>query len=273
MKKVLLTVFAILFLSAAIVVWIFFGPATGFPEGKRFLYIHTNSAKQAVIDSLKKNHLVKNISAFNWVANRLHYWKKIKAGKYEINKGANLINIVRMLRNGRQIPVNLVITKIRTKEDLAKLVGDRFECDSVQMINFLNNIDSLKKFVVDTTTVLSVVLPDTYTYYWNTTAKKIFQKLYAESKKFWTEERTKKAKTHRLTPLQSYILASIIEEETNNNAEKGNIASVYINRLNKGMPLQADPTIKFALKDFGLKRIYEKYLFIQSPYNTYRNKG
>lgn len=274
MKKIVLVVLLLLVVAAGIAGWIFLGPATGFSASKEVLYIRTNAAsKQAVLDSLDENKIITNHTAFNWLANQMDLWKRLKPGKYEIKKGSSLLSIVRMLRNGRQTPVNLVITKLRTKEDLARLVGNKFECDSAEMFAFLNNNDSLQKFGVDSSIAMSVILPDTYTYFWNTTPQLIFKKLYNESQKFWTEERKKKAAAHGLTPVQAYTLASIIEEETTNNAEKGNIASVYLNRLNKGMPLQADPTIKFALKDFSLKRIYEKYLSVASPYNTYKNKG
>ena len=274
MKKIILVLIIVLFIAALAGAWIFIGPATAFEAPKKALYIRTNAAtKQAVVDSLVKNDMVKHTSAFVWLADRLAYWTHIKPGKYEIRKGSSLLTIVRMLRNGQQTPVKLVITKLRTKEDFARFAGNRLEFDSAQMIAFLNNPDSLQPYGADTSNALWRVLPDTYTYFWNTTPSNVYQKLYDESKKFWTEERKQKASEHGLTPEQAYTLASIVEEETNANAEKGNITSVYLNRLNKGMPLQADPTIKFAMRDFGLKRIYQKYLFIESPYNTYRNKG
>ncbi|MBC7902946.1 MAG: endolytic transglycosylase MltG [Gemmatimonadaceae bacterium] len=126
---------------------------------------------------------------------------------------------------------------------------------------------------MDTNTFMTVVIPDTYTYYWNISPSKVFSKLFANYKEYWTEERVRKAKAQGLTPAQAYTLASIVEEETNATEEKGNIASVYLNRFNKGMNLGADPTVKYALRDFGLKRIYEKHLLVSSPYNTYRNRG
>jgi UPF0755 protein len=274
MKKLLLGLVLVLVIGGGIVAWIFLGSATGFASSKEVLYIRTSAAtKQAVLDSLQKNKIITNTSAFNWLANRMDLWKRIKPGKYEIKKGSSMLSIVRMLRNGRQTPVDLVITKLRTKEDLARLAGNKFEFDSSQMMAFLNNSDSLKKFDVDSATAMSIVLPDTYTYFWNTTPSLVLKKLHDETKKFWTDERKQKAQEHGLTPAQAYTMASIIEEETTNNAEKGNIASVYLNRMNKGMPLQADPTVKFALKDFGLKRIYEKHTLTESPYNTYRVKG
>jgi UPF0755 protein len=198
---------------------------------------------------------------------------RVKAGRYKINKGMSLFQLVRMLKNGRQTPVNLVITKLRTKEDFARKTGSLFECDSMQMMAFLDNPDSLDRYGLDTNTVMTAILPDTYTYFWNTTPSRIFKKIYENSQLFWNEERSEKAANHGLTPAQAYILASIVEEETNDKNDKPLIASVYLNRLSRGMLLQADPTIKFALRNFTLKRIYQKYLSVESPYNTYRNKG
>lgn len=274
MKKIIGILLALIVIAGAAVAFVFFGPATGFSSSKEALYIRSDAAtKEAVLDSLRANKIIKNESAFAFLANRLNYWSTIKPGKYEIEKGASLLGIVRMLRNGRQTPVNLVITKLRTKEDLARLAGSRFEFDSAQMLTFLNNPDSLRKYDIDPERSLALVLPDTYTYFWNTTPDRVYKKLAEESEKFWTAERKQKAEAHGLSPVQAYTLASIVEEETNAGAEKGNIASVYLNRIQKGMPLQADPTVKFALKDFGLKRIYEKHLAVESPYNTYRNTG
>ena len=185
----------------------------------------------------------------------------------------SLFEIARLLRNGRQTPVNLVITKLRTKEDLAGFIGKRFECDSLSIIQFLNNEDSLKIYDLDTSTAMTGVFPNTYEYFWNSTPSIIFKKLFAEKKEFWTDERKRLAEERGLTPTNAYILASIVEEETRAKNEKDTMASVYINRYKQGMRLQADPTVKFALRDFGLKRIYEKHLAVESPYNTYRNAG
>ncbi len=275
MKKLLLFLSIFILIVAAVAAWMLIGSATAFSDKKQVLYISTKAAtKAAIMDSLKQSKIIKNEMTFNWLASRMKYWNKIKPGKYEIKKGASLLHIVRMLRNGQQAPVNLVITKLRTKEDLAKMVGNRFECDSAQMISFLNDErTSLHEYELTTETAMTAVIPDTYTFVWNSTPKLIFDKLFNESQKFWTEERKSKAKAQSLTQEQVYTVASIVEEETNEQAEKGNVASVYLNRVRIGMPLQADPTIKFALKDFGLKRIYQKHLSVESPYNTYRNKG
>jgi len=274
MKKVIWAVLILLVIGIAVGAWIFLGPATGFKEKSEFLYIRSSAVtKQAVMDSLKKNNILSNTAAFEFLANRMNYWDGIKPGKYEIAKGSSLLTIIRKLRNGQQTPVSLVITKYRLKEDLARTAGNRFEFDSLQMISFLNSPDSLKDFNVTPETAMCVVLPDTYQYFWNTTPRKVYMKLHAESEKFWTEERKQKAEALGLTPLQVYIIASIIEEETTNHSEKDTIASVYINRYKIGMPLQADPTVKYAVKNFAAKRVAGEMLNSDSPYNTYRVKG
>jgi len=271
MKKLSWFIVLILMLITAFTGWKIFGPTVNVPEGKYF-YVRTGSVYDSITINLVKNKIIKSAGWFNFVAKQLKY-KTIKPGKFAIKKGMSLFDLVRMLKNDRQSPVDLVIIKFRTKEEFAKRIGKEFETDSLQMIHFLNNNDSLGHYGFDTSTWACAIIPDTYTYFWNSTPTKIFSKLYSASQKFWTGERKQSLKDKNLTPVQAYILASIIEEETNLETDKRNIASVYINRMAKGMPLQADPTVKFAMRDFGLKRIYEKYLAIESPYNTYRNKG
>jgi UPF0755 protein len=271
-RKVILFILFIIVLGAIYFVWNIFGPTIHNPDNK-FLFIPTGSNYQNVKDNLVKNKMVTNTFWFDKIARYADYPDKVKAGKYKIEDGMSVYHLIKMLRTGNQFPVNLVITKLRTKEDLAKKIAANFEVDSLAVISFLNNEDSLKQFEVDTNTVMTDVIPNTYRYTWNTSVKNIFKKLYVEKKKFWNEERKQKAARLQLTPDQVYILASIVEEETNKEDDKGKIASVYINRMKKGMNLAADPTVKFALKDFGLKRIYHKHLAIESPYNTYQNPG
>lgn len=271
-RRVIFSIILIIAFLFAFSMWKVFGPAVNNPENK-FLYIRTGSNYQQVKDSLVKNKLISGSFWFDKIAGYANYPDKVKAGKYKTTDNMSLYHLIKMLRSGRQVPVNLVITKLRTKEDLAKKIATNFETDSVAVINFLNNDDALRQFDVDTNTVMTDVIPNTYTYVWNTSVKDIFSKLDAEEKKFWNKERLAKAQSLHLTPKQIYILASIVEEETNKNDDKGKMASVYINRLRRGMKLAADPTVKFAMKDFGLKRIYHKHLAFKSPYNTYLNSG
>lgn len=273
-KKILVSALLICIFVGLVVGWRFFMSNTSFAEKSRFFYIRTGHANYPEVSkAFSDSAFVKNPSSFNFMANRMDVWTKLRPGKYEIKKGMSLFDIAKMLRNGTQAPVNLVITKIRTKEQLAGMVGRRFESDSLQMIRFMTQPDSLSAYGLDSHTVMTAVFPNTYTYLWNSTPSIIFSKLFAEYNKVWTAERKELASQRGLNPATAYILASIIEEETNLKEDKGNMASVYMNRIKKGIKLGADPTVKFALKDFGLKRIYEKHTAFESPYNTYRVFG
>jgi UPF0755 protein len=273
LKKTLLGL-VVLVVIVIIIVGRFFYSNTPFNEKARYLYIRTgHTSKEEVLKSLTDDNLISNPRSFQFLATQMKAWDNIRPGRYEITRGMSLFDIGRILRNGKQAPVNLVITKLRTKENLASLIGKKFESDSLQVMQFLNNQDTLKNYHLDTSTVMTAIFPNTYTYLWTTSPEGIFKKLFAEYKRVWTEERIKKAEDLGLGPTRAYILASIIEEETNDNSEKGLMASVYLNRLSRNMNLGADPTVKFALRNFALKRIYEKHLATESPYNTYRYKG
>src|SRR6185369_2597959 len=228
MKKTILFVLAILILLAAFSAWKIFGPAAHQP-GEKFFYVRTGSIYNDVSNNLVENKIISGKWWFDFVAKRLGY-KIIKPGKYEIRKRMSLFNLVRMLKNGKQTAVDLVITKFRTKEDFARKIGREFETDSLQMISFLNNNDSLKNYGLDTNCWTCAVIPNTYTFFWNSTATKIFNKLHEGSIQFWTAEKKKQATNLGLNPCEVYTLASIIEEETNMKSDKGNMASVYLNR-------------------------------------------
>jgi UPF0755 protein len=179
-----------------------------------------------------------------------------------------------MLRNNRQATVKLVLNKVRTKGELAKLISKAFDRDSATVMTFLSSNDSLQAFNTDTTQLFALLIPNTYEYYWSSSMVQILSKLQKEQSRFWSQNnRIQKAATKGMTQNQIYTLASIVEEETNFDSDKSLIASVYQNRLEKQMPLQACPTIKYAMQDFTITRIYEKYLSNASPYNTYRIKG
>ncbi len=237
-----------------------------------FFYIKTGSTYADVKQELVSKKYIKGTTWFDWTSKILRY-KKVKPGRYKITKGMSLWKLVRMLRAGNQTQVSFVITKIRTREDFARKAGNSFEFDSLQMISFINNNDSLKAYDLDTNTVTAAIMPLTYSVNWNSSPEKVFQSCFTAYKKFWSKERSAKADSLHLSPVEITTLASIVEEETLKKADKSNIASVYLNRIRLGMPLQADPTVKFALKDFALKRITGAHLKVVSPYNTYLNRG
>jgi UPF0755 protein len=271
MKKILLTLVVVIILAGGFFAWKFFGPAVSSSKNK-FLYISTGSDMSDVRNELLKGEFIKGTGFFDLTAKIIGY-EKVKPGKYELNNGMSLVNLVRMLNNGRQTPVNFVITKLRTRENLASRIGKAFETDSTTMMALLNNNDSLRQYGLDTNTVMAAAMPYTYTLKWNSTPEKIFGEFCTAYKRFWNDQRKVKADSLGLNPHQVSALASIVEEETNAASDKPNIASVYLNRLDAGMPLQADPTLKYAIKDFGIKRVLNIHKETVSPYNTYRNKG
>lgn len=275
MSKYLSRILLVLILLGAVTAWLVWGAGTAFTEKSRYFIIpEGNTGKTAVLEAMQQNDILAHPTTFSLLASQLGVWDKIRPGKYEVKKGQSNWKIARMLRNGRLAEIKLVINKLRTKEDLAKLISKNFAPDSVSVMRYLNSNDSLKPFGTDTSKVFTLIIPDTYSFYWNTSLTKIFRRLADAQKTFWVKnERLAKAERISFTPEQVYILASIVEEETNYESDKYKIASVYINRLKKQMPLQACPTIKYAMKDFTITRIYEKYLFNPSPYNTYRVKG
>lgn len=273
LKKFLSVILILILLVAAIAGWTFFMGGTKVDGRSRFLYIHTGKNEPgAVMQTIRDSQFLKMPAAFNWLARVTGTWDKIKPGKYEIARGMSLYQLARELRNGRQTPVDLVITKLRTKEQFSALIGRKFETDSSAMFSFLAGPEP-GKYGLDSNTVMTAVFPDTYTYNWTAPTETIFGKLYDQYKKVWTDDRKRLASEHGLNPTTAYILASIIEEETNIQEDKGLMASVYLNRLKKGIRLGADPTVKYALRNFELKRIYQKHLQAESPYNTYRYAG
>jgi len=264
-----------LLIIALFAAWRFFGSDTGFTENKKNFYVKTGSTYEDVVNGLEQDSILANPGSFAWVAIKIGYDNNIHPGKYVINNGASIYHVLRLLNSGHQTAVDFIITKLRTKADLAAKVGANFECDSASFMNLLNNNDSLSKYKLDSNTVMTAIIPNTYDIYWNTNPSKVFRKLYSGHQQFWNDERKQKANALNLTTGEVYTLSSIVEEETNAEQDKGNIASVYLNRLKKGMRLEADPTIKFALHDFALKRIYKIHIdsAAHSPYNTYLNNG
>ena len=274
-KKIILAVFIISLLLAGYGWFTFKTSKTDFTGNYKILYIYSNDAnKEAVLTSLKKDSIT-NITAFKWLAGYRKLWDKVKPGRYKIKAGTNVYDLVTLLRKGIQTPVDFVISrKIRVKEDFARTVNNNFECDSAQVMAFLNNNDSLKHFGLDTTTWLTAIIHDTYSIPWTYSPAKIFRKLYNDQQSFWTKDaRAEKAKELGYTPKQIYTLASIVSSETNLDKDKPNVASVYLNRLAKGMKLEADPTLIFSLKDFSIRRVLNVHKEVNSPYNTYKFTG
>ncbi len=272
MKKTIGIILLVLILVGIYAAWQVFGPTVKAPAGN-FFYVKTGATYADVINNLKEQKILGNAFVFDKLAGQAGYKKNVKPGRYEITGSMSNYSLVKMLKAGRQSPVKLVINKLRTKEDLAKKLGSQFEATEAEAIAFLYNKDSLQKFGLDSNTAITAIIPNTYLINWNGNFSKLYGRLESESKKFWNQERRSKALLKNMTSAQVYTMASIVEEETNKLKDKGLIASVYINRIEKGMKLEADPTVKYAMRDFGLKRILHGHLKFPSPYNTYQNTG
>ena len=244
------------------------------PDGeKSTIYIPENASFDQAMDSVRANLIIKNQKVFEWVAKKKKYPVLVKPGRYVIDKSLSYNEIINILRGGRQTPVMITFSKVRTMNDIAGRFGGQIEADSAGIISFFSdpgnyNGDGFKK-----ENIISVFIPDTYEFYWNTSPEKLYVRMLREYKRFWNKDRLGKSADAGLTPTEVSVLASIIDEEASKQDEKPRIAGVYLNRLKRGIPLQADPTIKFAINDFTVNRILYKHLEVDSPYNTYKHSG
>ncbi|MCA0381677.1 MAG: endolytic transglycosylase MltG [Bacteroidetes bacterium] len=275
LKKIMKVLFALGLLLLLAAWWLFFKSITGFDKSFEYVYIPTGTNSQAqLLKALQQNGSISSTSGFHLLATATGYYNNIKPGKYRIEKGSNAFSIFRMLKAGRQTEVKLVIGKIRLAEEWAQKMGQLIETDSASIMRFLRSKDSLKTLGVDTSTWPTLLIQNTYNIYWTQDFGTVMKRLKKEQAKWWAQkERMQKAATLGYTAEQVYTIASIVEEETNMTEDKPLVASVYINRLRKGMPLQADPTVRFARKDFASNRVFYNHLKTPSPYNTYLNKG
>ncbi|TDE16293.1 endolytic transglycosylase MltG [Dyadobacter psychrotolerans] len=238
------------------------------------LLIPEGATYQTVLDTLNKNEVITDHISFRFLAKLLNYPEKVKPGRYILKPNTSNYAAVKKLLSGVQDPVKLTFNNIRLKEDLITRIGSRFEFGEDNFRKALNDPEVCRKYGLDTLTIVSMFLPNTYDIFWTTGTEKFLDRMHSEYKKFWSDEKVAKAKAIGLTPVQVSILASIVEEEQARKVdERPRVAGLYINRLNALMPLQADPTIKFALQDFAIKRILNEQLRVKSPYNTYVNIG
>ena len=197
----------------------------------------------------------------------------VKTGRYAIKPTDNMRYLHRRLSMGYQTPIKLTVGSVRTLDRISRNTARQLMVDSCEIANILNDTAYISKLGYTKETLPALFIPNTYEVYWNISAEDFIQRMVKEHKAFWNEKRLKQAEAIGLTPIEVATLASIVEEETANNSEKPMVAGLYINRLKKGMLLQADPTVKFSLQEFGLKRILFKHLEVDSPYNTYKYAG
>ena len=272
-KKVYLIPIALCVIGILFLGYYFFMDSFSKADETVYVYIDDNDNVDSVCAKLALTANTHTLMAFQTMARHGGYDEKIRTGRYAIMPGENTINVYRRLKNGHQEPVMLTIPESRTTDRLAGSLSRKLMVDSAALAICLKDNDFCQRWGYDTATITCLFVPNTYEVYWNTTIEKLMDRMKKEYERFWNDERLAKAKAIGLTPDEVCVMASIIDEETANNAEKPMIAGMYLNRLKTGMPLQADPTIKFAMQDFALKRIYHDMLTYDSPYNTYRNLG
>ncbi len=248
-----------------------FGPNV--TDKQEYLYIHTEATFPDVYRTIREEGIVKDTTTFLWSAHNMHYVDRVKPGKYKLTPGMSNRKLINMLASGNQEPVQLKFKGLRLKTQFAAAISKQLEPDSIAIISLLDSARFVEKYGFNTENVYTMFLPNTYQMYWNTSAQKFFERMNKEYEKFWTPERKQKAAAINLTPIQVSILASIVDWEALHDDEMPTIAGLYLNRLKKGMLLQADPTVIFATGDFTIKRVLNRYLSTPSPYNTYRVKG
>lgn len=237
-----------------------------------YLYIPTNTDLEGLVQLVKEKNILHDEETFSWVAKRMKF-TKVKPGKYKLSPGMSNVELVRMLRAGKQEPVKIQFQNIRLKKDFAGYIGSRLEVDSAKLLSMLDSMDFLRGLGFDEENIFCMFIPNTYEFYWNTSEEKFIKKMKEEYDLFWTEERIKKAKKINLSKTDVIILASIVDQEALMNDELRRIAGVYMNRLSRGMKLEADPTVIFAIGDFNIKRVLNRMLQYDSPYNTYKYNG
>ena len=271
-RKVMLRCMAGGAILLAVMAFCLFAPINS--TGKvAYLNIDNDDTKDSVMTKLGEVSRGYGVGAVEVMAACTGYGSNVHTGRYEVGTATNALMLYIRLSSGQQTPVKLTIPSVRTAERLAEELSEKLMISKAEMLRMLESNDSCAKYGKDTATILCIFIPNTYEVYWDMSADKLMKRMKKESEAFWNEKRSGKAKALGLTTDEVITLASIVDEETANNGEKPMIAGMYYNRYKQGMPLQADPTIKFALKDFEIKRIYNKMLSVASPYNTYKNVG
>ncbi len=268
----------IIFLLGAAFLWHRWQATTSVPRqlDDTFIHIPSGSDFEAVVELLEDRGIVRNTFAFRTLADYMHYRREnMRSGRFQVEPGMSMLALIRHLRNGPQAPVDLVLNIERLPEDVAGLAASYLEPDSLDFLAAFRDSARMAELGYATdTTLISLFIPNTYELYWNATPGEFLLRMQREHDAFWSKnDRRAKAQALGLSPPEVYTLASIIERETQVDAEKPRMAGVYLNRLERGIPLQADPTAVFARRDFGTPRVTYYHTKFDSPYNTYMYAG
>lgn len=244
-------------------------------EGNGYVYLPTNAPKDTVLAAIQRSNSIIDFASFKKYAESTQLDKKYRPGKYKLTDGMTNKQLITLFTKGKREEVKVSFHYARTVNILAGKLNGKIEADSLELAKFWQDTVNMKKlYGVDAANIPAIFLPNTYNFYWNTDAKEFTDKMFKEYEKFWNDDRKSKAKKLGLTPAQVVTLASIVQSEQTKYAEEWPIiAKLYLNRLNSGMMLQADPTVIYALGDFTITRVLERHLTFESPYNTYLHTG
>lgn len=263
---------AVAFLLVGAEAWLFLSPFSDKAEGS-YVFVDSDDTRDSVFQKLAPLARSGRMMGVKSAASVLRYGNNIRPGRYEVGGGTSTLQLVRNLRGGRQVPVRVVLPVVHTLGDLAARLATQLEPDSAAFMQAFTDSALLAECGLNAETAPTLFLPNTYEVYWNIEPDGFFYRMKKAHKNFWTAKRKAQAVAQGLTPEEVYTLASIVEQETANEKERPMIAGMYLNRLRQGMKLQADPTVKFALGDFKLRRILHTHLTTPSPYNTYLHEG
>ncbi len=272
MRKMLYFLVLIGLVAAGAVYWVLLKNNIAPVDTRPFINIPTGSGMDDVLRLLSDKGVLQSMQSFE-IASKVKGYKAVKPGHYVFNKSMSNREIINMLQSGRQAPVKLVIYNIRTKAEFAGLVGRTLEIDSVEFLAKLNDPGLCAGYGLDTNNILILFVADNYDMKWNTTIDDFMKRMKGYYEKFWQGDRRDMARQMGYDPAQVTTLASIVEKECIFDRELPTVASVYLNRLRINMPLQADPTLKFAMQDFDAHRVTDRHKMYESPYNTYHHAG
>ena len=272
MKKIFLPLLLLLLAMAGVGFWLYDAFYGNCVKERHSLFVYASYPYEQVADSV--DQYIGKKWAYDLYAKRLELDKSLKAGHYVLEEGMSVIEVVRMLKLGLQTPVNVTMNNVKTPAYLAGKLSRQLHADSVELVKVLTDKQLAQKLGFSSPlTMFSIFIPNTYEFYWTVKPEDLVDRMYTEYKRFWNGERDKKRERSGLNRVEVSTLASIVYEETRKVDEMPRVAGVYVNRLKQGIPLQADPTIKYAMQDFGLRRILYRHLKYESPYNTYLNRG
>ena len=270
----LIVLFLFLFVSFSYYAYqIVYTPNVDTKKQDAYVTIPTGASYEQAMDSVEASGVIIDKLSLRFMAKLMDYDQLVKPGRYKLEHGWGNRQLIGVLRAGQQTPVDLTFANIRLRSQLAEKLANEIEASEEELDSLLNNEAYLATLGFDTTTIVSMFIPNTYQVYWTTTAPKLMERMKKEYDTFWTAERKAKAQKLGLSPKEVSTLASIVQAETIKNDEKPRVAGVYLNRLKKNMLLQADPTVVYAVRDFTIRRVLNTHLRHQSPYNTYINKG